>query len=223
MIYDQAKIMERWYDYCAKLYRQEGDDVGAERERGELEPEVLMSEVEKAVDRLKPSKAAGPDGIPSEALKAGGEVVVQSLKQVIDRIWRTGEWPEDWTISELITLPKVAGTNECEKYRTISLISHASKVLLKIIRQRIGYYVTSEISECQFGFTQGKGTADAILFLRMLLERVNMKEASVDNQLWLIFVDYAKAFDSIAHAELWKVLDSFGVPKHLTWLIFPTL
>jgi hypothetical protein len=94
------------------------------------EPTVLNEEIRTAMHRMKSGKATGSDEIPAEALKAGGETTVQILKTIIDHIWTTGEWPEEWVTSELIVLPKVAGTQDCSKHRTISLISHASKVLL---------------------------------------------------------------------------------------------
>jgi len=138
------------------------------------------------------------------------------MKTIIDNIWKTGDWPTDWTQSEIITLPKVPGTQNCSKHRTISLLCHASKVLLEIIRSRLAYFVLPQIAEEQFGFVAGKGTNDAILTIRNIIEKTVKRQ---DQQLWLMFVDYSKAFDTINHDILWKTLTDFGTPKHLVWLL----
>ena len=119
--------------------------------------------------------------------------------------------------SELILLPKIPGTQDCTKYRTISLIYHASKILLEIIRQRLQYYIRPEIAEEQFAFTPGKGATDAILAVRNIIQKVAKKQHN--EELWLLFIDYSKAFDSVFHYTLWKTLQEFGVPQHLIWLI----
>jgi len=89
------------------------------------------------------------NGIPVEALNAAGQTVVRAMKKIIDQIWKTGEWPNDWDISKLVTLPKVPRTQECNKYRTISLISHASKILPEILMKRLQYYITKQIADKQ--------------------------------------------------------------------------
>ena len=166
---------------------------------------------------MKTGKAMGLDGISAEALKAGGETVVECMKIIIDNILKTGDWPHDWTISEIVTMPKVVDTQECNKHRTLILISHGSKILLDIIRQSIAHYVNPEIAEHQFGFISGKGTTDAMLVLRNLTEKSDRK--SKDQELWLMFIDYAKAFDTVTHRALWGTVIDFGVPKHLVWPI----
>lgn len=162
-------------------------------QKGEEEPEVLEREIEAAIRKLKVDKAMGLDGVPAEALKAGGQTVIKAMKAVIDDIWRTGNWPDQWVVSELVTLPKVPGTQDCSKYRTVSLISHASKILLEILRKRLEYYLTPQIAEEQFGFTAGKGTTDAILVIRNITQKVAEKQDV--EQVWLLLIDYSKAFD----------------------------
>ena len=99
-----------------------------------MEPEVLISEIRKALYNIKSNKAGGLDGIRAEVLKAGGETTIRIMKSIIDEVWVTGEWPKDWTVSEIIRLQKVSGTRDCAKQRTISLISHASKIFLEILK-----------------------------------------------------------------------------------------
>ena len=140
----------------------------------------------------------------------------KSWPSIIDEVWVTGEWPKDWTVSEMIRLPKVSGTRDCAKHRTISLISHASKIFLEILKMRVNYYVGPHIGEEQFGFVQGKGTADAILTIRNIIQKTQKKQGS---QLWLMFVDYSKAFDTVAYNMLWNTFSEFGTPYHLVWMI----
>ena len=142
MLYEAESIKERWREYGTQLFhsdspRQPPDDLQPEL----LEPDVLPSEIRAAIKKLKAGKAAGQDGIYGEMIRAGGETVVQAMKTIIDNIWKTGEWPSDWTQSEIITLPKVPGTQDCYKHRTISLLRPASKVLLEIIRCRLANFL----------------------------------------------------------------------------------
>lgn len=162
------------------------------------------------------NKSTGMDGIASEMMKTGGEVVVEGLKVMIDQIWNTSVWSDEWSTSEIITIPKVAGTQDCKKHRTISLISHASKVMIEILRSRIAYFLHSEISEDQFGFMPGKGTSDAILTLRNIIEKTLSRQ---DQKLWVLFIDYTNTFDSVDHRKMWEALREIGVPHHLIWLV----
>ena len=217
MLYEMDSIKQRWYDYGKQLFSSRSiSNPPNDQSPGELEPEVMLGEIRAAIKKLKNDKAAGLDGIYGEMIKAGGDTVVQAMKTIIDQIWKTGDWPSDWTQSEIITLPKVPGTQDCSKHRTISLISHASKVLLEIIRCRISHYVMPQIAEEQFGFVTGKGTTDAILTIRNIIEKTIKRQ---DQELWMMFVDYSKAFDSVQHSALWKSLIEFGTPEHLVWLL----
>ena len=203
IICDMEGIKARWFRYGKRLF--DSDTVRATVPPPDnKEPDVLLSEIRAAIRKSANNKAPGMDGVASEMLKAGGETVVAGLKAEIDRIWHTGVWHKDWSTSEIIALPKVAGAQDCEKHRTISLISHVSKVLIEVIRSRMAYYVHPEIAEEQFGFMPGKGTADAILALRNIIEKTLKRQ---DKTLWILFVDYTKAFDSIEHPKIWNALE----------------
>jgi len=156
------------------------------------------------------------DEVPAEALKAGRVTVIKTLKNIIDEIWRTGKWPEQWVVSELVPLSKVPGTQDCTKYRTVILINHVSKSSLRL-SDNVYIYLTAEIAEEEFGFTAGKGTTDAILVVRNIIQKVAKKQD--DDHIWFLFIDYSKAFDSVYHDAIWKTLKDFGVPNHLIWLL----
>jgi len=106
---------------------------------------------------LKDGKAAEPDEIPSELLKLGGDSFASALHRIITKVWQTGKWPEDWIQSTVVPLHKKCDQTVCAN-RTISLISHASKVLLKVILARIQSQVEYEIVKEQAGFRPGRGT-----------------------------------------------------------------
>ena len=112
---------------------------------------VLRREVEAAVQSLKKGKSAGVDNIPAEPVQAGGEDVITTLTTICNKIWQTGEWPTPLTHSLVITLPKKGNLQQCQSYQTISLISHPSKVMLKIILNRLKPQEEKIIAEEQAG------------------------------------------------------------------------
>ena len=132
---------------------------------------ILRREVEAAVQSLKKGKSAGVDNIPAELVQAGGEDVITALKTICGSIWQTGEWPTPWTQSLVITLPKKGNLQQCQNYRTISLISHPSKVMLKTILNRLKPQAEKIIAEEQVGFRAGRSITEQIFNLRILCEK----------------------------------------------------
>ena len=107
---------------------------------------------------MKKGKSAGVDNIPAELVQAGGEDVITALTTICNKIWQTGEWPTAWTQSLVITLPKKGNLQQCQNYGTISLISHPSKVMLKIILNRLKLQAEKIIAEEEAGFRAGRST-----------------------------------------------------------------
>ena len=138
-----------------------------------------------AVASLKKEKSDGVDNIPAEQVQAGGEIC--------NRIWRTGEWPTPWTQSLIITLPKKGNLKLCQNYRTISLISHSSKVMLKVILNRLKPQAEEIIAEEQAGFRAGRSTTEQIFNLRILCEKYLQHQQN----LYHVFIDFKKAFDRV--------------------------
>ena len=138
---EEKEILSRRTEYCSELYNYEscGDNAVLDCSQPleeDLQP-ILREEVEIAVASLKKGKSAGVDNIPAELVQAGGETMIDVLTEICNRIWRTGEWPTPWTQSLIITLPNKGNLQLCQNYRTISLISHSSKVMLKVILNRL--------------------------------------------------------------------------------------
>ena len=147
---------------------------------------------------MKKGKSAGVDNIPAELVQAGAEDVITALTTICDKIWQTGEWPTPWTHSLVITLPKNGNLQQCQNYRTISLISHPSKVILKIILYRLKPQAEKIIAEEQASFRAGRSTTEEIFNLRILCEKYLLHQ----HDLYHIFIDFKKALNRVWQAVL---------------------
>ena len=166
------------------------------------QPPALRSEVQRAIRDTANRKSTGPCDVPVKLFKAEGDTVVDKLHQICLGLWETGDWPEDWTESVFIPLLKKGDLKQCSNYRTIALVSHDSKILLRIISERIRAKTETEIPEEQAGFRKGRGTRDQILNLRILMQKARDHQ----QQLYMCSVDFRKAFDSVPHDKLWLVM-----------------
>ena len=122
---------------------------------------------------------------------------------------------QDGNRSVFIPIPKKGNAKECSNYRTIALISHASKVMLKILQARLQQYTNHELPDVQAGFRKGRGTRDQIANIRW----ISVKAREFQKNISFCFIDYAKAFDWVDHKKLWKILKEMGIPDHLTCLL----
>ena len=114
--------------------------------------------------------------------------------------------------SVFIPIPKKGNAKECSNYRTIALISHASKVMLKILQDRLQQYVDHELPDVQAGFRKGRGTRDQIANICWIIKKARESQKNI----YFCFIDYAKAFDCVDHSKLWKIFKEMGTPDHLT-------
>ena len=117
------------------------------------------------------NKASGGDGIPGELLKILKDDAVKVLHSICQQIWKTQQWPQDWKMSVFIPIPKKCNAKECSNYHTIALISHTSKVMLKILHARLQQYVNCDISDVQAGFRKGRGTKDQIANIHWITKK----------------------------------------------------
>ena len=122
---------------------------------------------------------------------------------------------QDWKKSVFIPIPMKGNAKECLNYHTIALISHTSKVMLKILQARFQQYVNFELPDVQARFRKGRGTRDHIANIRWIIE----KAREFQKNIYFCFIDYAKAFDCVDHNKLWKILQEMGIPYHLTCLL----
>ena len=127
----------------------------------------------------------------------------------------TQQWPQNWKRSVFIAIPKKGNAKKCSNYHTIALISHTSKVMLKILQARLKQYVNRELPDIQAGFRKGRGTRDQIANICWIME----KAREFQKNIYFCFTEYAKAFDCVDHNKLWKIKKEMGIPDHLTCLL----
>ena len=205
VLFDQQEIQDRWTEYIEGLFNDErGEIPEMENLNG---PIILKEEVKKAIDTLRPGKAPGEDEITTEMLQALDEIGIDKITELCNKIYDTGYIPDDMRKSTFIPIPKKAKAVNCTDFRTISLMSHVTKILLKIILHRNSTVIDREIGENQSGFRKGKGTREGIYNLRTINERYLEKQKDV----YICFIDYEKAFDRVNHDKLIEKLKLAGL------------
>ena len=127
-----------------------------------LEPDILKCEVKWALRSVTTNKDSRGDGIPVELFQILKDDAVKVLHSICHRIWKSQQWPQDWKRSVFIPIPKKGNAKGCSDYHTVAFISHASKVMLKILQGRLQQYVNHELPDVQAGFRKGRGTGDQI-------------------------------------------------------------
>ena len=160
------------------------------------------------------NKASGGDRIQAELFQILKDAV-KVLLSICQQVWKTQQWPQDWKWLVFIPIPKKGNAKECSNYRTIALISHISKVMLKILQTRLQQYVDRELHDVQAGFRKGRGTRDQIANICWIME----KAREFQKNIYFCFIDYAKTFDCVDHNKLWKILKEMGKSDHLTCLL----
>ena len=171
---------------------------------------ITSAEVEFALKRMPINKAPGPDDIVTEMLVASGEAGLKELTSLSNRMYKEGCFPTEMNKSIFITLPKVSGTAKCNKHRTMSLMSHVTKLVLRVLMNRVRGRSHMEISPVQYGYIPDRGTRNAIFVLRRLVERSIEKQKDV----YTCFIDYSKAFDTMNHESLIDLLSSLDIDAH---------
>ena len=208
-------IKKWWQEYTEELYKKElHDPDNHDGVLTHLEPDILECEVKWALQSITTNKASGGDGIPVELFQILKHDAVKVLHSICQQIWKTQQWPQNWKKSVFIPILKKGNAKECSNYRTNALISHASKVMLKILQARLQQYVNCELPDVHTGFRKGRGTRDQIASIRWIMEKARQFQKNI----YFCFIDYAKAFDCVDHNKLWEILKEMGIPDHLTCL-----
>ena len=156
-------IKKRWQEYTEELYKKDLHD--ADNHDGliiHLESDILECEVKWNLGSITMNKTSGGDGIPFKLFQILKDDAVKVLHSICQQIWKTQQQPQDWKRSVFIPIPKKGNAKECSKYHTIAPISHAGKVMLKILQARLQQYVNRELPGIQAGFRKGRGTRDQI-------------------------------------------------------------
>ena len=170
-------IKKRWQENTEELYKKDLNDP--DNHDGiitHLVPDILECEVKWALESITTNKTSGGDGIPVELFQILKDDVVKVLHSICQQIWKTQQWPWDWKRSVFTPIPKKGNAKECSNYCTIALISHASKVTLKILQARLQQYVNCELPDVQAGFRKGRGTRDQIANIHWITEKARVLE-----------------------------------------------
>ncbi|XP_040266624.1 uncharacterized protein LOC120981169 [Bufo bufo] len=166
------EIKKRWEEYTEELYKKNLNFTDNHDSMSiDLDPDILQSEVKWALESIANNKASEGEGIPAELFEIVKYDAVKVLHSIYKQIWKTQQWPQDWKWSIYIPIPKKGNAKECSNYRIIALISHASKIMLKILQAKLQQYVNRELPEEQAGFRRGRGTRDQIANLPWIMEK----------------------------------------------------
>ena len=211
VLMEQHRVQQRWKEYFEDLLNQENP-----RERREVCAWKVIKEVEQvreeetktALKKMKKGKARGPDDIPVEVWLILGDVGIEWLTKLINKLLKWEKVPDEWRKSVLIPIYKGKGdSKECGNYRGIQLMSHTMKLWEQIVEATLRKEVV--IGDQQFGFMPQRSATDAIFGLRMLME----KWRECQKELHCAFIDLEKAYDRVPRDELWECMRQAGVPE----------
>ena len=172
-------------------------------------------EIRRAIKQTRNGKAAGPDDIPGEAMKGDINTSTEILYGLFEKIWEEEVIPEEWKEGHLIKIQKKGDLSNCANYRGITLLSVPGKVFNRVILERLKEEVDKELRDHQAGFRKERSCTDQIATLRIIIEQ----SIEWNSSLYVCFVDYEKAFDSLDRETLWKLLRHYGVPMKFVNLI----
>ena len=192
-------IKKRWQEYTEELYKKDLHDPN--NHSGvitHLEADILEWEVKWDLGSITMNNGSGGDGIPAELFQILRDDAVKVLHSICQQICKTQHWPQDWKRSVFMPIPKKGNAKECSTYHTIALISHASKVMLKILQAMLKQYVNRELPNVQAGFRKGRGTRDQIANIHWIIGKVR----EFQKNIYFCFIDYAKAFHCVDHNKL---------------------
>ena len=185
-------IKKRWQEYTEELYKKDLNDP--DNHYGmitHLEPDILGCEVKWASESITTNKASGGEAILAELFQILKDDAVKVLHSLCHQIWKTQQWPQDWKRSVFIPIPKKGNAKECSHCCADALISHASKVMLRILQARLQQYMNRELPDVQAGFRKGRGNRDQIANICWITE----KAREFQKNIYCCFIDYTKVFD----------------------------
>ena len=206
LMLEQEKILERWHEYISTLYDDARGGIPLISIVTKLSP-ITRTSIEYVLKGMPMRKALGPDDITTEMIVEAGGRGVTEITNLVNMMYSDGRFPGLMYKSIFITIPKVKGKAKCEKHCTISLMSHVTKLDLRVIMNRPRGRRLSEISEVQYGFMPDRSTGNAIFVLRRLVERMIEKQKYV----YVCFIDCSKAFDTVKHEPLIELLQSLDI------------
>ena len=219
-IYEQEGQLNRWREHFEQLLNRPPPESPPEILPARLDLPIntnppTKKEIEEAIRRIKSNKAAGPDHIPPEAIKADMTTSVDILHTLFTKIWNEEDIPGDWKKGILIKLPKKGDLGNCNNYRGITLLSIPGKVFNRIILNKLKDIVDPKLRDNQAGFRKNRSCVDQITTLRLIVEQ----SLEWNSSFYINFIDYEKAFDSVDRDMLWKIMRHYGIPEKIVNLV----
>ena len=185
-------IKKRWQEYTEEMYNKDlHDPDNHDGMITHLEPDILECEVRWALESITTNKASGGDGIPVKLFQIQKDDAVKVLHSICQQIWKTQQWPQDWKRSVFIPIPRKGNAKECSYYCTIALISHASKVMLKILQARLQQYVNQELTDFKLGLEKAEEPE-----IKLPTSIGSSKKKEFQKNIYFCFIDSAKAFNT---------------------------
>ena len=217
LLTDRDDILKRWTEHFSNLLNRPAevseaaiDEIPQLRIQEQLSDPPNLAETLKAIKQMSNGKTPGADGIPLEVFKHGGDKLAQNLVRLSNVIWDSESVPQEFKDANIIHLYKRKGNRSCcDNHRGISLLATGGKILAKVIANRLASQVAEKIlPENQCGFRPGRGTLDMIFTARQIQEKCREQ----NRDLYMVFIDLTKAFDTVSRDALWQILHKFGCP-----------
>ena len=224
LVNGKDEVQGRWTEHFKEILNRDEPPNPITQGEGDIIDGVLQEikidkptrdEIRATVKRLQNKKSPGVDSITAELLKADVDFATERIHQLTCKVWRHEQIPRDWNRGLIIKLPKKGNLNECKNWRGITLLSIVAKILGKIIIDRIRDGVDCRLRKEQAGYRKGRGTTEQVFILRNIIEQVNEWQAT----LYLNFIDFEKAFDSIHRESMWIILSKYGIPEKIIRMV----
>lgn len=212
---------KRWKEHFNEILNRPEPDDPLTIETDEIElvdidinPPTLR-EIQEAIKKLKNGKAPGADLIQAELLKANINYSSRKIKAILNRVWEQEKAPQSWRRGLIVKLPKKGNLKHCKNWRGITLLPIISKILGRIVIDKIRRGLDHKLRKEQAGYRSNRSTIDQIFVLRNIIEQSIEWQAS----LYINFIDFEKAFDSIHRESLWKIMEMYGIPLKIIGII----
>ena len=195
----EAEKIKKWQEYTKELYKKDPNDP--DNHDGvviHLQLDILECEIKQALGSITTNKASGGDGIPAKLFQILKDDAVKVSHSICQEIWKTQQWPQDWKSSVFIPITKKNNAKESSNFHTVALITHASKVMLKIHQVRLQQYMNQEVADAQSGFQRDRGTRDHIGNICWIMMKVKV----LHKNIYFCFIDCTKAFDCVDQNKL---------------------
>ena len=205
---EAGDIKKRWQEYTEELYEK---DLSDPDNHDGVQADIMESEVKWILGGITINKASEGDGIPADLFQILKDNAVKMLHSICQQIWKTQEQPQDWKRSVFTPIPKKGNAKKCSNYHTIALISHTSKVMLRVLQGRLQQYVNQELPDVQAGFRKGRGMRNQIANIHWIVE----KQGSFRYTSTSASLTMPKPL-TMQITTNWKIPKELGIPDHLT-------